>query len=1197
MKRGIEGGEAHHSPPRARVDTDTPQEPVEPETPQAPPGRSRSDGVHLDSLMQPIPNRPDRQVAQVLTEYAEYVKRKEGRAAVQLIFQLDREDRVDGFNDEIFQLATDLLLRLGQIQLLQRLALLRPVPYVLDVRANRAKAQAMNSLAAVWPAQVPVTLKLWTSLGQDIDALMGFLNVPQALSVEITVDVGLHAPTTTAWADALGPRHRGRPLKALCVEVGPAALTLLQALHASRPGQGVQAQRVRFSMLPNMVAGPVGDIEAAMVQLTIASGAKELDASDPSIGGPLAADLMNCKKIWETVHVCNAFEAYRLLRKDGFKIARLELYQKLPAAATLMPSAGFLRVMQALSLRALVVHGHMSLAHFVQALQAHMPTQMASTLCDSVDACLVFPKDADIGPYLNLLGRKRWVGSMTHHPMDNVKPGWRALSPEEAGQLASMAIAFRQEAATPVVVAMPRAAHEVRDEALQMLARLLDPDLSLQEVLVLLASSTNPLIPATRLSPPAESQADAKGDLRSTVHVLRQAKVQHDLLLAALSALLRTRPHMARAMCFALIIGELPQRALSAAQWQAMAERFKRVSLSEGWTVPAGAATTSPEKPRELGGFTMGRFAKPTAGALQALGDAQGGKKGARNTFMGSLVLPPGDDNVVKLNASLSTRAASLGKTPHDAAVREALKEIGNWLRKDAMDERVLRQLLRHEIANQLLQEGQWKLLQRMMQTQVSWSLTLATEQQATALQALTPPTACACELEVACELSETALKGVSAFIGRLHPERRVLNVVARPGEHRPVWQSRAALVRMTRGITLALLLPPARDGRMDEVALTGWLLGIQRAEMYELRLQGEGLDKPSSLELLKQLIRATNVRALRLQDTSDELTQALLTCKPWERLDVSASDTVADVFRSGAVAARRLTLSLPRTANVQQSAETIVGTCRQLEALRIQGAHMDLLRLVRALDIQQTTHTLATALSAVNGTQVAQALEMLTRNAVLSSIEQLNLPGRQGVSPIRAQVWNRLLTAATRNRLAPASAKGIGALARMIESAMAVQVPEGFKSYLHPFDDIGRLVRPHLNDRSARALAVVSKAAYIGSTQAWESHIALLRKLLHPSLSYFDFAKAVQDRIVAGEFVGEAPHGPYFENQTPARLVLEKLHDLLDANVPSEHLAEAVGRMLHADPDAAPVWLQALAYLSVFPAQEWLEQVLGVGP
>lgn len=118
-----------------------------------------------------------------------------------------------------------------------------------------------------------------------------------------------------------------------------------------------------------------------------------------------------------------------------------------------------------------------------------------------------------------------------------------------------------------------------------------------------------------------------------------------------------------------------------------------------------------------------------------------------------------------------------------------------------------------------------------------------------------------------------------------------------------------------------------------------------------------------------------------------------------------------------------------------------------------------------------------------------------------------------------------------------------------------------------------------------------------MGSKQAWERTVALLLRLLSPSLPYADFAQAVRHLIASGQLVGAEPSGPYFQEPHAARPLLEKVNDLRAANVPLEAVTEAVDRMLHTHPQDTPALLEALAYIGVLPAEAWLQHVLGIEP
>lgn len=358
----------------------------------------------------------------------------------------------------------------------------------------------------------------------------------------------------------------------------------------------------------------------------------------------------------------------------------------------------------------------------------------------------------------------------------------------------------------------------------------------------------------------------------------------------------------------------------------------------------------------------------------------------------------------------LRRRANELGQSSQYDPARKALEEIVKWLRNGEVAGATLQTPLRHEIANQLLQEGQWRLLQNLMQRQSAWTLTVSTEKQLVTLLQLELPERCSCTLQVTCALAGSSVRQLSGFIERLQPGTRVLSIAIRAGEDARVWKARADLVRMTPGITLALEDSAPRAPGFSEDVLRGLFDGIHTARIHELQLRGIALGGAAWVRSLQDAVRATGARALTLRGGHDAVAQGVLTCQPWERVDVVASAPVASVFASGGVTARNLVVHLPEHGGPQAAVEGILESCLHLETVRILGGHLDLLCMARALGRRRTVHTVAVGLSAVNHQQATEALERLGHNPSLLRVDLLDMPARNGVVPIGAAVRSKLL-------------------------------------------------------------------------------------------------------------------------------------------------------------------------------------------
>ncbi|MDO9437194.1 hypothetical protein [Hydrogenophaga sp.] len=159
-------------------------------TPQhVPPGRSRTDGVHLDSLEDVSPQRaPGETLMSALAAHAQaHPDDHDVQAAVALIAALDACDTLPPADAQVVQTAADLLLEEGQERLLCRLAEKKPAHvFALNIDNSPGKAGVLARIGSKWPSNVAVELSIASDLpAPALHGLHAFLQGHQKLEIQV----------------------------------------------------------------------------------------------------------------------------------------------------------------------------------------------------------------------------------------------------------------------------------------------------------------------------------------------------------------------------------------------------------------------------------------------------------------------------------------------------------------------------------------------------------------------------------------------------------------------------------------------------------------------------------------------------------------------------------------------------------------------------------------------------------------------------------------------------------------------------------------------------------------------------------------------------------------------------------------------------------------------------------------------------
>jgi hypothetical protein len=258
-----------------------------------------------------------------------------------------------------------------------------------------------------------------------------------------------------------------------------------------------------------------------------------------------------------------------------------------------------------------------------------------------------------------------------------------------------------------------------------------------------------------------------------------------------------------------------------------------------------------------------------------------------------------------------------------------------------------------------------------------------------------------------------------------------------------------------------------------------------------------------------------------------------------------------------------------------------------------------DAVQLARALDRNRWVESVECQPAMVNVQQAREALTLLRQNPSILHVNVMPAPMNNGLLPLDAHLLNGLFALTTRHRLRhpDLSAVGFGrgfGWSLGDGQQLGLRAGLGYTPNARPFVDPGALIGRFLDPASAQALAMTSKATYVGWHNAWEIEIDRLAALFDLTDHGEFMARLVSQLTHLSEtytsLAGQNPGGPY-----SGRAILDKVYDMGVAGVPTVAIGQAIGRRLLSDPGSSRDYLEALAYIGVMPPGWWLKEGLGI--
>ncbi|MDO9438229.1 hypothetical protein [Hydrogenophaga sp.] len=1042
-------------------------------------------------------------------------------AVVKAILKLKEKDQLPAFiDDALCQEAANVLLELGQIHLLCRLAELKPIAYVLDVGASEQKACTLGSIGVIWPVGTPVCVVLAASLSaKAAHALDAFLPYPTSVVLRVVAD-GV-AESSEAEAQALEALVKG-------------------------------------------------------------SGATALDVTDRSIYPHLAERLLACRGHWATVHMRLDSAPHELLAQTQRKIDRLELHPP-EGAAILAPNVAFLRTLMEKGVRTLIVHGPLDVFKLATALQAS--AGLGELHLDRVEACFVVPRGADVGWTIASLSRSQMIGELQHQPMRLEMTGYTRLNAEAAqrlsspGSLARMALRTAESAANRHRLTAESRRYDVSQrwfDAVTAIGGYLAPHQSLEALVGYVLSPANTLIPKDNWVSSANAFPVTKS-LEDKLRWLVAVKTPDALLRAALTELLQgARPEEVDSVCQTLIFMRFPPLAQGPETWQALSRDFKarwlsdRVSRSElnAIAVPPDA-TPAVERPRIEHEVVEPRL--PRGGIAE-------------------LLIPSGE----QARAALLVRFRQM---PRD----KVTKEIVRLLTTGRCNVAHMSTPQQMKFTTFLLQEGQWKLLAHLVPTRRMWSLDAATPAIAEAIEKMTPwPSSTSeCHIVMPSSLSAACVSGLGKFAQSVPSKHLSLIIGFEPNPDALAWKDLATLVASNKGASLTLSLPS--DAGFSAAGVIGFLNSISSAQLRVFGLVDVIEPSAPLQQALTAYCRNSAVPDISISMCSESLTQAVLTCRPWNRIIAPVSPTLAEVVLKGGVVADALTLER-RGFDDLQEIEIIVKYTGGLKLLNVAGVPIDLERLAKLLDGKRSIEIVKAPLSTSGKQASALAVALIRQNASLRELDIVDWDPSDGDDyrwPLEKPTRDALSEITFRHTLRYSQAFSVGA-----GSGFGASLGNGallglanspvFQRGVRPFIDPAKVIGSMLNASSAKALSLTSKAAYVAAHQAWETHIDALADLLAPSVTLAAVAahlKTLGRTVVLKRVRGYEPD----IGDTASDQLMNKVISMVMGGVPQTVVAESIARRLAHDSISTPLLLEALVIVGLMPSRQWLKDALGI--
>lgn len=1061
------------------------------------------------------------------------------------------------------QEAAKMLMHLGWDLQLRCLAEALPTPYRLS--ASRAHdVQVLERIGASWPTAANVILALTPPLQiNDVEKLQAFLGRPEQLHIIVVIDKVLDTNVDDpsgihAWRKAMN----GRPLDSLEISVQANDSTTIQALH------GVKTSEI----VVNTTLPPAQQVDAlfdAVLRLVEVSDAKALDIGHPGIDPNLATHLLCCKRHWERV-VCG-FDSNVLIEMRKRQVT-IDALTWDPMKFRRRCAADLADLLDSLRVQTLTVMGAIELKPLCDVYLNTSPPLCTTRFV----GFFIVPDDHDVmKDAIKALIKDKTV-QLQHQDMPLQIPGFSPINAETAmwldARASTMLATYHLSAHLPSQAL-------AQEEAINAISNLLSAEYRVDHVIDYLKAPGNPLVKALR-SPTPGIPLDSTM-LKDKLSCIRHSVPDH-LLMAAIEVAWRDHlkpdtqnpdpdDDVEEGMCKAILelgLRAPRQRAVPWANWCR--------DLKTHWMT---TKTLDASRKRSMETTTETKIDAPAAPALT------------------ELVNPPG----AYAMSQLMLRLKAVPGMP-DTPLKEwfTTGNLGHYSQYYyASMVATLNQALVHE--------GQWQLLFHFALPGLPCSFHVKTSAFANQLATCPDwPKGVPCNLKLANDLSENALQAVIKFAQKVPRGQLKLEMpMARHDD--AIWSAWKSLIVAAPGLGLAI--SQDLQAPLDVEGLVNLLASIQGLKeplphIAHISLDGFQKDDANLVSTLVQTMVAARTGSVEMRRCNSELVNAVLPCNAWQAVTVDLSQALAELFMSSTVSTRALTLIGPDDAGNEHESMLVyqlVTHCATLKQLELQNRYLDVLVFAKMLHAKPSIEGFVGALSSLERRarrldHERQALAILRSNTSLRTYRE-RVVHRHGIEPL-PETNKAVVQIVRRNNwlnpdtFARGAAKGFGiALGQSPERNVNTFLAQPFEAFLGPV----------LDPRTAKALATTSKAAYLESKAAWVEQEEALIECLAPETAYTAVAQQLTSWISKEVLAGELP----LARSPSMPLMIDKVRAMERGRMPVMAISQAIGTHLqpylqqeelpNEPPDAVMPYLEALAYIGVIPARQWLHHVLGL--
>ncbi|MDO9434325.1 hypothetical protein [Hydrogenophaga sp.] len=717
-------------------------------------------------------------------------------------------------------------------------------------------------------------------------------------------------------------------------------------------------------------------------------------------------------------------------------------------------------------------------------------------------------------------------------------------------------------------------------EPIRTLGRFLLPDADPQALVNYLKAPTSPLV-----NPMASHiTVSLQGTILATkLGAFKQAGLESRLIRGAVAYCVRAQPALGLKMFDALVALDMQPRQPSQQDWEKLGSRYATTWLKGGpQTATLGGFAAAPGWPAPTSVAAVdGAHVAPAAGVSSAATTPA-------QTHLVDLVTPSTPQRLEEVTEGYEALVESCSQL--DArfkARKDAFGLVLGLLQEGTFDVGVLNaKNVATELANHLLQGRQGKILSHIVQHAPGprvWRLDAIDADvvaEIAKLQRWPEDPACRCDLRIGTELGLEDLQRLADFVADMKPEQLTVRLAVYPYA-KPEMVAR--IVNAHPGVALSLHCwgkgIPAAEPLVN-------LLGSLKVPLRALVVDGPRLEEATPILAITALIRDCSVTRLEAIHCAPAFEDEVLSCVPWDSLKLSCSTRPPELFAAGKVSARQLHIVAPsQDSLVSTVVETMIATCKGLNAVVIEGAAVQALSLARALDRNRGVRSFDAALATASQAHANEALTIFRRNTSIArvNLRALTLVG-SGLAALTLSFNGELAQLVTRNRLRhPALLRGEAA------NSLVQEFAGGNRG------QAGQLLEDMLEPADVLALSLTNKAAYARSRQPWEREIDRLAALFSATTGGAAFKEQLVWQLthLDGEFTEISDTVP--SAHMPADTVMQKVTVMQSAGVPNGAIVQALGRALSLDKDASRDLLEAMLVMGALPSDVWLKEVLDI--